>query len=110
MWHHQASEFGRSLMTNGAGTTRGWGGKYFIAGGAVKGGQILGQYPDDLSKEGKQMFSFSARVKPTTSWDQVRERLCMCVRGSVYLCVCLRVCVCVYVYVLSLSLCVCVYV
>jgi cullin-associated NEDD8-dissociated protein 1 len=39
----QASEFGRMLTSNGDGTGHGWGGHYFLTGGGVKGGQILGE-------------------------------------------------------------------
>ena len=43
------SEFGRTLTPNGigkaAGTDHGWGGNYFVFGGAVQGGQVLGEFP-----------------------------------------------------------------
>jgi hypothetical protein len=42
-----ASEFGRTLRSNGAGTDHGWGGNTCILGGSVRGGQILGKYPAD---------------------------------------------------------------
>ena len=69
----QASDFGRTLKINGDGTGHGWGGNYFIAGGAVNGGQILGDYPDDLTDEGTQILGGSkgGRVIPSTSWDQI---------------------------------------
>jgi uncharacterized protein (DUF1501 family) len=38
-----ASDFGRTLGSNGDGTDHGWGGHHFILGGAVKGGKIYGQ-------------------------------------------------------------------
>jgi cullin-associated NEDD8-dissociated protein 1 len=66
----QASEFGRMLSSNGDGTGHGWGGNYFIMGGGVKGGQILGDYPGDLSRAGSVM-SGNGRAIPTTSWDQI---------------------------------------
>jgi len=41
-----ASEFGRTLSSNGNGSDHGWGGNSFIMGGAVKGKDIYGTYPD----------------------------------------------------------------
>lgn len=40
-----ASDFGRTLSGNGNGTDHAWGGNHFVLGGAVKGGQIFGNYP-----------------------------------------------------------------
>lgn len=49
-----ASEFGRTAKENGTGgTDHGTGGAMFLAGGAIKGGQVLGQWPG-LSTE--QLF------------------------------------------------------
>merc|ERR1712176_281711 len=43
------SDFGRTLSPNSQdGSDHGWGGNYFLMGGQVKGGQILGSYPDDF--------------------------------------------------------------
>merc|ERR1711865_1211613 len=42
------SDFGRTLTSNSQGTDHGWGGNYFVMGGSVKGGHILGKYPDRL--------------------------------------------------------------
>jgi uncharacterized protein (DUF1501 family) len=36
------SDFGRTIKSNGAGSDHGWGGHYFVLGGKVKGGKILG--------------------------------------------------------------------
>lgn len=43
---YTASEFGRTFDSNGDGTDHGWGGHHMIMGGAVKGGDIYGRYPD----------------------------------------------------------------
>lgn len=43
---YTASEFGRTFDSNGDGTDHGWGGHHMIMGGAVKGGDIFGTYPD----------------------------------------------------------------
>jgi uncharacterized protein (DUF1501 family) len=40
-----ASEFGRTLSSNGDGTDHGWGGHHFVVGGAVRGGDIWGRFP-----------------------------------------------------------------
>ncbi len=39
------SEFGRTFTSNGDGTDHAWGSHHFVMGGAVKGGDIYGQYP-----------------------------------------------------------------
>jgi uncharacterized protein (DUF1501 family) len=36
------SDFGRTIKSNGAGSDHGWGGHYFVLGGSVKGGKIIG--------------------------------------------------------------------
>ncbi len=40
-----ASDFGRTLTSNGDGTDHGWGGHHFVMGGAVNGGEIFGRFP-----------------------------------------------------------------
>jgi len=40
-----ASDFGRTLTSNGDGTDHGWGSHHFVMGGAVKGGEIYGRFP-----------------------------------------------------------------
>merc|ERR1712070_521951 len=64
------SEFGRSLTTNGLGTDHAWGGNYFVAGGDVKGGQILGEYPKEV-KAGSYLNLGRGRMLPTTSWEAI---------------------------------------
>mmetsp|Transcript_8963 Transcript_8963/g.10761 ORF Transcript_8963/g.10761 Transcript_8963/m.10761 type:complete len:2332 (-) Transcript_8963:118-7113(-) len=66
----EVSEFGRTITSNGLGTDHGWGGNSFILGGSVKGGQILGQYPSDLSDDGPQNIG-RGRLIPTTSWESL---------------------------------------
>lgn len=64
-----ASDFGRTLTTNGDGSDHGWGGHYMVMGGAVNGGQLFGKLPsfdvgsdDDTGTKG--------RVIPTISINQ----------------------------------------
>lgn len=40
-----ASDFGRTLTSNGRGSDHAWGGNQIVMGGAVQGGQIYGDYP-----------------------------------------------------------------
>ena len=40
-----ASDFGRTLTSNGQGSDHAWGGNHFVVGGAVNGRQVWGAYP-----------------------------------------------------------------
>ncbi|MGC7986107.1 DUF1501 domain-containing protein, partial [Salmonella enterica] len=40
-----ASDFGRTLTSNGDGSDHGWGSHHFVMGGAVKGGRFYGSWP-----------------------------------------------------------------
>ena len=51
-----------------------WGGHYFLAGGGVKGGQVLGAYPDDLTGGGSKNIG-RGRLIPTTSWEAIWQVL-----------------------------------
>jgi len=65
------SDFGRTLNPNGnAGVDHAWGGQYLMMGGSVKGGQIHGQYPDNLTDEGERMLT-RGRAIPTTGWEVI---------------------------------------
>ena len=62
------SEFGRTLTPNsGAGCDHGWGGNYWITGGAVDGGKILGKYPTNFNDLDTSRF----RLIPTTPFDAI---------------------------------------
>jgi len=41
-----ASDFGRTLDSNGEGSDHGWGAHHFVVGGAVKGGELYGTWPE----------------------------------------------------------------
>ncbi|MEI7444009.1 MAG: DUF1501 domain-containing protein [Burkholderiales bacterium] len=63
-----ASEFGRTLTSNGDGTDHGWGAHHFVSGGAVRGKDLYGAFPtigvntvDDVG---------SGRLLPKLSVDQ----------------------------------------
>jgi uncharacterized protein (DUF1501 family) len=67
-----ASDFSRTFTTNGDGTDHAWGGHHFVMGGAVRGGDIYGQYPTlgvDLGAFRNPDMAGTALV-PTTSVDQ----------------------------------------
>ena len=40
-----ASDFGRTLASNGKGSDHGWGSHHFVVGGAVRGGRVVGRFP-----------------------------------------------------------------
>ena len=66
----EVSEFGRTVTSNGDGSDHAWGGNYFMAGGAVKGGQIIGKFPSDLTDNGEENLG-RGRLLPTTSWEHI---------------------------------------
>jgi uncharacterized protein (DUF1501 family) len=82
LWDHtivaQFSEFARTLDPNtgprgdgtGAGSDHAWGGHQFILGGGLKGGKVLGQYPDIFTEDGELALS-RGRMLPTTPWDSL---------------------------------------
>ena len=67
----QASEFGRTLTSNGQGTDHGWGGNVFVAGGSVKGGQVLGKFPSDITQTSPLSIDEMGRLIPTTAWESL---------------------------------------
>jgi uncharacterized protein (DUF1501 family) len=63
-----ASDFGRTLSSNGDGSDHGWGGHHFVLGGGVKGGRHYGIAPE-ISTTGQGQVG-QGRLLPTTSVDQ----------------------------------------
>ena len=68
-----ASDFGRSLVSNGDGTDHGWGAHHLVVGGAVAGNRVVGALPvvaddgpDDVGR---------GRLLPSTSVDQYSASL-----------------------------------
>jgi len=75
-----ASDFGRTLTSNGNGTDHGWGGHNFVFGDAVDGGKIVGQMPnlsasgnDDDAGDGDD--NFAGRIIPQISVNQYAATL-----------------------------------
>lgn len=63
-----ASDFGRTLASNGDGSDHGWGAHHLVMGGAVKGGRYYGTAPAISMQTDDQVGS--GRLLPTTSVDQ----------------------------------------
>lgn len=81
-----ASDFARTLSSNGNGTDHAWGSNHFVIGGAVKGGRVYGQYPNDLTNpEGRvngrttilETDGRRGRLIPTTSVDEYVAELAL---------------------------------
>ena len=68
-----ASDFGRSIGSNGSGSDHGWGGHHLILGGAVQGGTYYGSMPD-LTIGGANDVG-GGQVLPTTATDQYAATL-----------------------------------
>ena len=80
-----ASDFARTLSSNGNGTDHAWGSNHFVIGGAVNGKRIVGDYPTDLKNptarvngrttpldtdNNRQPNQRRGRLIPTTSVDE----------------------------------------
>jgi uncharacterized protein (DUF1501 family) len=69
-----ASDFGRTLASNGDGSDHGWGAHHLMIGGAVKGAAFYGSAPpisvSDTSAPDDQWHVGQGRLLPTTSVDQ----------------------------------------
>lgn len=68
-----ASDFGRTLVSNGDGCDHGWGSHHLVLGGAVRGRQILGNFP--VTALGTDTDVGSGRLLPTTSVTQLASSL-----------------------------------
>lgn len=68
-----ASDFGRTLTSNGNGSDHGWGGHHFILGGAVRGGRFYGTAPHVSVTSDDQVGQ--GRLLPSTAVDQMAATL-----------------------------------
>ncbi len=68
-----ASDFGRTLSSNGDGSDHGWGAHHVVVGGAVHGGRLWGTQPE-VSVNGADDVG-QGRLLPTTSVDQLAATL-----------------------------------
>ena len=80
-----ASDFGRTLASNGDGSDHGWGSHHFVVGGAVNGGRFYGEAPPINVTDGsgsprvysaaEQWHVGQGRLLPRTSVDQYAATL-----------------------------------
>lgn len=79
---YTASDFGRTLTSNGQGSDHAWGGNQLVVGGAVQGKRIYGTYPTlavnpDSGTEVNPLDTGLGRMIPTTSCDQFFAELAL---------------------------------
>lgn len=67
-----ASDFSRTLRSNGRGTDHGYGGNHIVLGGPVRGQRVHGAYPDasELRLDGGLDVDRNGRILPTTGVDE----------------------------------------
>jgi len=77
-----ASDFGRTFTSNGDGTDHGWGAHHFVMGGAVRGGDLYGNFPVlGVKNAGNNNFDSSPNqlgngaLLPETAVDQLGATL-----------------------------------
>ena len=74
-----ASDFGRTLASNGDGSDHGWGSHHFVVGGAVRGAAYYGSPPPvsvgNTSAPDDQWHVGQGRLLPSTSVDQFAATL-----------------------------------
>ncbi|MEM6795654.1 MAG: DUF1501 domain-containing protein [Acidobacteriota bacterium] len=63
-----ASDFARTLTSNGNGSDHAWGGHHMVLGGPVAGGEIYGSYPQLYADN--DLDTGRGRLIPTTSCDE----------------------------------------
>jgi len=70
------SDFGRTYRSNGEGTDHGWGSCHFVMGGAVRGGDFYGRWPN-LALAGPDDSGSNGRFIPTTSVEEYGATLAL---------------------------------
>ncbi len=68
-----ASDFGRTLLSNGDGSDHGWGSHHFVVGGAVRGRSMVGRFP--VTAVGTSEEVGSGRLLPSTSVTELAAAL-----------------------------------
>lgn len=68
------SDFGRRIQANESGTDHGWAGHQLVMGGAIKGGQAYGSWPD-LTVGSEDDFN-NGRIIPSMAADQINASVC----------------------------------
>lgn len=63
-----ASDFGRTMRSNGRGTDHAWGGNAMVMGGSINGGKVYGTFPDQ-QLDSSDDVGYGGRFLPTTSVD-----------------------------------------
>ncbi len=66
---YTASDFARTLTSNGAGSDHAWGGNSFVLGGSVNGGRVYGAYPD-VALDGPKVVTSRGITLPDVSVDE----------------------------------------
>ncbi|MFK8113359.1 MAG: DUF1501 domain-containing protein [Rubripirellula sp.] len=78
-----ASDFARTLGTNGQGSDHAWGGNHIVMGGGIDGGKIYGEFPESVAPGQASHSVFGnldlgrGRMIPTTSVDEMAAELAM---------------------------------
>ena len=70
-----ASDFGRTLTSNGRGSDHAWGGNHMVMGGPVRGGDLYGSYPALFADN--DLDTGRGRLIPTTSCDEYFAELAL---------------------------------
>lgn len=70
-----ASDFGRTFTSNGDGTDHGWGAHHFVVGGAVRGKEVYGTFPQTEVGSGNPLDIGSGNMIPTIAVDQYAATL-----------------------------------
>lgn len=73
---YTASDFGRTLNSNGNGSDHAWGSNQIVMGGGLQGARMYGHYPDSLAPDNPLDIG-RGRLIPTTSVDAFNAELAM---------------------------------
>ncbi len=73
---YTASDFARTLTSNGAGSDHAWGGNAFVLGGGVNGGRVYGSYPD-VALNGPSVVTTRGITLPAVSVDEYFAELAL---------------------------------